>query len=116
MQSPALLLQKDFRQPLYGYFRTEILLTDVVVLTKNTAQIAVREKDSTGTPCAADGRFFPLVSGNQRYFWQSACTAKADFARQTVSASVSGTNRAVLQSLLCAQIHVFWLLSGGFVM
>ena len=32
MQSPALLLQKDFRQPLYGYFRTEILLTDVVVL------------------------------------------------------------------------------------
>ena len=55
MQSPALLLQKDFRQPLYGYFRTEILLTDVVVLTKNTAQIAVREKDSTGKIVFYDG-------------------------------------------------------------
>ena len=114
MQSTALLLQKDFRQTFNGYFRTETLLTDVMVLTENTAQIAMGEKDSAGTPCAADGWFFPLVSGNKRYFWQRACATKANFARYTVSAAVSGTNGAVLQSLLRVQIHVFWLLSGGF--
>ncbi|MPM58940.1 hypothetical protein SDC9_105775 [bioreactor metagenome] len=56
-------------QLLYSYFFAKAFTADFMILTKNTVQVATAEKDSTGTACAADARFFPHMQSCAGYYW-----------------------------------------------
>ena len=69
-----------------------------MVLTENTAQIAMAEEHRSAAPCAADGRFFPVMLTDQSHFRQEGCTAEAKFACGAVDAAVSGADSTLRQS------------------
>jgi hypothetical protein len=71
------------------------LLTDLVILTKYTTEIATSKKNSPRTSAAGDGWFFPVVQPNVSDQGLTGNSAKSNLPGQSVDPAVARATTAI---------------------
>jgi len=74
-----------------------VRLRDLIVLTIDTAQIAVAEEDVAGAARAGKGRFFSEVRGVGRNDRQPARVARSNLVLEPVVQTITRTDRATCE-------------------
>lgn len=100
MTTLCLQLQHHLGEPLMSDFVLELFLVrlrDLVVLTIDTAQIAIPEEDVTCASGSNEGGFFTEVRRVGGDDWQTARVAGGDFVFQSVVKAVARTDCAALE-------------------
>ena len=87
-------------EPLNGNYFAFHLAADIVILAKNTIQIAAGKKDCSGTPAAADDRFLPMVQTGSCHhdFSRSVTDSRENFTRRKnapFNVAFAGANVAI---------------------
>ena len=73
---------------------------NIVILAKDTLEVASGEENSTRAPGTADARLFPHVQRSPGSSKLRGLTAEAIFSRQAVDMAVAGAECAVRELLL----------------
>jgi hypothetical protein len=100
MTTALLQLEHYFRQTLVGYLIFDLLLVglgNLIVLTVDTAQVAIAEEDVAGAFGSHQRRFFAEMRRVRRDDRQPARIAGRDFILQSVVETIARTDGALFQ-------------------